>query len=204
MNKLILTAALSLSSLAFASNWEVDSSHASANFSVKHMTVSNVKGTLGKVTGTVAVDDKDLTKSKIDLTIDVTGIDTKTEKRDQHLKSPDFFDTAKFPNATFKSTKIEKISDTKLKITGDLTMHGVTKSVTLDTELSAEVANPFTKTPTRAVSASGTLSRKDFGLVWSGPANAGVIVGDEVAVSFDAEVTKAAVPAAAPAAPAKK
>ncbi len=137
MNKLILTAALSLSSLAFASNWEVDSTHASANFSVKHLAVSNVKGTLGKVTGTVAVDDKDLTKSKIDLTIDVAGIDTKTPKRDDHLRSPDFFDAAKFPNVTFKSTKIEKVSDSKLKITGELTIKGTTKSVTLDTDLSA-------------------------------------------------------------------
>jgi hypothetical protein len=107
--------------------------------------------------------------------IDVAGIDTKTPKRDDHLRSPDFFDAAKFPNVTFKSTKIEKVSDSKLKITGDLTIRGTTKSVTLDTDLSAEVPNPFSKVPTRAVSASGQISRKEFGLSWTGPANAGVI-----------------------------
>ena len=129
MKKLILTAALTASSFAFASTWEVDSAHAAANFAVKHMMVSNVNGSLGDVTGKVEVDDKDVTKSKVDVTIDVKGLNTKQTKRDDHLRSPDFFDVEKFPTATFKSTKIEKGEGAKLKVTGDLTLHGVTKSI---------------------------------------------------------------------------
>jgi polyisoprenoid-binding protein YceI len=172
--------------------------------------VSTVNGTLGAVTGKVELDDKDVTKSSIEASIDVKGIDTKNQKRDDHLRSKEFFEVEKFPTFSFKSTKIEKgAAEGKLKIMGDLTMHGVTKPVTLDAELSAEVPNPFTKTPTRAVSATTQVSRKDFGLTWQVPmANNGVVVSDEVKISLDVEITKkeaaAAAPAAAPAAPAKK
>ncbi len=201
MKKILLTAALSLSSFALASSWEIDSTHASANFSVKHMTITNVTGTLGPVTGKIEVDDKDITKSKIEATMDVKGIDTKNQKRDDHLRSKEFFEAEKFPTVTFKSTKIEKGgADGKLKITGDLTMHGVTKSVVLDAELTGEVANPFSKAITRAVAGSTTVNRKDFGLVWNMPmANNGLLVGEDVKVSIEAElVKKDAAPAPAP------
>ncbi len=209
MKNLILTAALAFSSFASASTWEIDTSHASAGFSVKHLGVTNVNGQLGGVTGKVEVDDKDVTKSKVEATIDVKGIDTHFEKRDSHLKSPDFFDVEKFPTATFKSTKIEKISDTKLKVTGDLTMHGVTKPVVLDTELSPEVKNPFSGASTRALTATGNVNRQDFGLAWKSQAIEAVkVVGDEVKLNIEAEISKkeaapAKAPAAAPA-PAKK
>lgn len=203
MKKLIVAAVVALTSSAFATTWEIDSSHASANFSVKHLGVSNVNGTLGVVSGKFDADDKDITKSKIEATVDVKAIDTKFAKRDEHLRSPEFFEVEKFPNLTFKSTKIEKISDTKLKITGDLTMHGVTKPATLEAELSAEVKNPFSGASTRAVTATGVIDRQVWGLKWQAPAEAVKVVGDEVKISIEAElVKKEAAPAGK--APAKK
>lgn len=210
MKKQILAAALTLSSFAFASTWEIDTAHAAANFSVKHMMVSTVKGNLGDVTGKIELDDKDLTKSTIEASIDVKGLNTKQVKRDEHLRSADFFDVEKFPAITFKSTKIQKEKGTKVKVTGDLTMHGVTKSVVLDGELSAEAANPWTGAKTRGFSGSAKLNRKDFGLVWNKPLEAGgLLVGDEVKVEIEAEFAapapKKEEAAAAPApAPVKK
>lgn len=205
MNKLILCAALTLSSLSLASTWEIDTAHAAANFSVKHLSISSVNGTLGEVTGKVEVDDKDVTKSKIEASVDVKGINTKQSKRDDHLRSPDFFDVEKFPALTFKSTKIEKGEGSKLKVTGDLTMHGVTKPVVLDGELTAEVANPFSGAKTRGFSGTTTVNRKDFGLNWNKALEAGgVLVGDDVKVSIEAEVVKKEAAPAAKAAPAKK
>jgi polyisoprenoid-binding protein YceI len=209
MKKLLLTAALALSSVSFATTYDIDAVHASAGFSIKHLGVTNVNGTLGPVTGKVDFDEKDVTKSKIEASIDVNGVDTRFAKRDEHLKSPDFFDVAKFPTATFKSTKIEKVSETKLKVTGDLTMHGVTKAVTLDAEITPEVKNPMSGAPTRAVTATATITRQDWGLKFQAPAEGIKVVGDEVKLSIEAELSKpqpapAAAPAAKPAAPAKK
>jgi polyisoprenoid-binding protein YceI len=199
MKKLMLTAALFASSFAFASEWDFDAAHTSANFTVKHMMISNVSGTLGTVTGKVTLDDKDITKSTVEASIEVKGVDTRNQKRDDHLRSKEFFDAEKFAAVTFKSTKIEKAGE-KLKITGDLTIHGVTKSVTLDAEVTGEVANPFTKATTRAISATTVINRKDFGLAWNAPlANNGVMVSEEVKVAIEAEITKKEAAAAAPA-----
>ncbi|HEY1087536.1 MAG TPA: YceI family protein [Archangium sp.] len=208
MKKLLLTAALTLSSLSFAGAYDIDTAHAAANFSVKHLGVSSVNGNLGDVTGTVDLDEKDVTKSKVNATIDVKGINTKQGKRDDHLRSPDFFDVEKFPTITFKSTKVEKGEGNKLKVTGDLTMHGVTKAVVLDGELAPEVANPFSGAKTRGFSATTMLNRKDYGLNWNKALETGgVLVGEDVKVAIEAELTPKA-PAAAPAkaapAPAKK
>lgn len=201
MKKLILGAALALSSVAFGSTWDVDTAHANAGFSVKHMAINTVVGRLGDVKGTVELDDKDITKSKIDVTIDVNGINTGVGKRDDHLKSPDFFDVAKNPTATFKSTKIEKAGE-KLKVTGDLTMHGITKPVTLDAEVTGEMESPFMKgMMIRAVAATGTINREDWDLKWNKPlANSKFLVGTEIKLNIDVELMKK--PAAAPAAPA--
>ena len=205
MNKLILSAALTLSSLSFATTWEIDTAHAAANFSVKHLTISTVNGTLGDVTGKVEVDDKDVTKSKIEASIDVKGINTKQSKRDDHLRSPDFFDVEKFPAVIFKSTKIEKGEGTKLKVTGDLTIHGVTKPVVLDGELTAEVANPFTNAKTRGFSGTTTLNRKDYGLTWNKALEAGgLLVGEDVKVAIEAELVKKEAAAPVTKTPAKK
>ncbi len=202
MTKLsVALAVLALSAPAVASTWKSDPAHSSATFAAKHMMVSTVKGTLGPISSTVTLDDKDITKSKIETTIDVSKIDTGNEKRDQHLTSPDFFDAAKFPNATFKSKKIEKAGD-KYKITGDLTLKDKTKEVVLDATISPEVANPFSKVATRGVSATGTINREDFGLTWNMPVGEGVLVGKEIKIELEVEYTKEEGKAAP--APAKK
>ncbi len=200
MTKLV-TALLALSLPAAASTWKAEAAHATAGFSAKHMMVTTVRGTLGPITSTLELDEKDLTKSKLDATIDATKINTGIEKRDTHLKGPDFLDTAKFPNVTFKSKKIEKSGD-KYKVTGDLTIRDKTKEVVLDTTVTPEVANPFTKAATRGVSATGVINREDFGLTWNVPlAGDGVLVSKEVKIELEVEYVRED---AKPAAPAKK
>jgi polyisoprenoid-binding protein YceI len=203
----ILGAAVAASP-ARAAVWEIDSSHSTAEFSVKHMMVSNVKGTFNKVSGTVNIDDKDPTKSSVDITIDPATIDTHDAKRDGHLKSPDFFDVAKYPTITFKSTKVEKAGKGKLKLTGDLTMHGVTKSVVLAVEgPGPEVKNVFFNAYDRGATATGKINRKEWGLTWNKPLESagGVLVGDDVQLTIDVELIKKpdATAAAETAAPAK-
>src|SRR3989475_7180807 len=134
MRKLLIVVALGLPSLARAATWNLDPAPASVQFSVRHLMVSTVRGAFGKVTGTVQVDEKDLPRSKLQATIDAASIDTRVEKRDAHLKSPDFLDVAKYPTITFVSKEIEKAGDGRWKVTGDLTLHGVTRPVTLDVE----------------------------------------------------------------------
>lgn len=170
--------------------YDIDSSHSSAQFTVRHLMISNVKGTFQKVTGSAVYDPKDLASSKLDATIDVTTVDTAEPKRDAHLKSPDFFDVAKYPTMTFKSKKFAKNGE-GLKITGDLTIHGVTKEVTFDVEGPiAEIKDPWGNARVGAA-ATAKISRKDFGLVWNQALEAGgVAVGDEVKISLDAELIK--------------
>jgi polyisoprenoid-binding protein YceI len=182
---------LAAPSLAQASTWEIDSSHTSAEFLVKHMMVSNVRGQLGKVSGTISFDPKDLAKTVVDVSIDVGGIDTRDAKRDEHLKGPDFFDAAKFPTVTFKSKKTVAAGKGKLKITGDLTLHGVTREVTLDVDgPAAEVKDPWGHTKSGAT-ASTVLHRKDFGLTWNNALdNGGVAVSDDVLVGLNVELNK--------------
>lgn len=183
-------AALVAPSLAHATPWEVDSSHSAASFSVRHLMVSNVRGELGKITGSINVDDKDITKSTVEASIEMAGINTRDAKRDEHLRSPDFFDVAKFPNITFKSTKVEK-AGAGLKVTGNLTLHGVTKEVVLNVEGPA----PATKDPwgntKSGFTATTKLNRKDFGVTWNKSVDGGgVVVGEEVSVTIDLEVNK--------------
>lgn len=192
---------LSLPAVAASSTWTVDPTHSVAGFSVRHMVVSNVRGELGKITGTLTIDRDDVTKSKVEASIDVTAINTRDEKRDGHLRSPDFFDTAKFPTLTFKSTKVEKAGEGKLKVTGDLTMRGVTKPAVLDVEGPSGEITAFGMTKT-GFSATTRLNRQAFGVSFSKALdNGGAIVGDEVTVQLDLEFNKVE---AAPAAAAKK
>jgi polyisoprenoid-binding protein YceI len=181
---------------AAASTWELDPNHTESSFVVKHLMVSNVRGQFGKTTGTVVQDDKDLTKSKADITIDATTINTRVDKRDAHLKSPDFFDVEKFPTITFKSTKITKGEGNTLKAEGDLTIHGVTKPVVLNVEYTPEtLAGGKT---IRGLTATTKINRKDFGLNWNRTIEAGgVMVGEEVAITVEAELHKKDAPTAA-------
>jgi len=195
---------LAAPSLAFATEYEIDAAHSGANFSVKHMMVSNVRGAFSKVTGTANIDEKDITKSTVEAVIDATTINTNEPKRDEHLKSPDFFDTAKYPTITFKSTKVEKAGQ-NLKVSGDLTMHGVTKPVVLDVEgFTTEAKDPWGNTK-RGGTATTKINRKDFGLGWNKVLETGgVAVGEEIAITLDLELNKKQAPAATPAAPAAK
>ena len=195
MNRILRSlavAVVALPALAFAADtWNIDPAHTQTGFSVKHFMISNVRGDFDKTEGKVVIDDADLTKSTVEATIDVTTISTRDAKRDGHLKSPEFFDVAKFPTMTFKSTKVEKAGE-GLKVTGDLTMRGVTKPVVLDvTGPSKEIKDPYGLSR-RALTATGKLNRKDFGVSY-GPDS---VVSDMVAITIEAEVVKAAPPAA--------
>jgi polyisoprenoid-binding protein YceI len=182
---------------ALASTWDVDPSHTNVGFSVRHMMATTVKGQFDKVQGTLELDDKDITKSKVEVTIDLASVNTNEPKRDGHLKSPDFFDVAKFPVATFKSTKVQKAGKNKLKVTGDLSLHGITKPVVLDVEgPSATYQTPF-GTTVRGIHATAKINRKDFEITWNKALdNGGVLVGNEVSLDLNAEVVEKKPPAA--------
>ncbi|RKH67279.1 YceI family protein [Corallococcus aberystwythensis] len=196
----ITLVAVAAPSFAFASAWEIDSSHSSAQFAVKHMMVSNVRGAFSNVKGNVNLDDKDITKSTIEATIDAKTINTNEPKRDEHLKSADFFEVEKFPTITFKSTKVAKAGKDKLNVTGDLTMHGVTKPVVLAVEGPTAETKDAWGNVRRGATATTKIKRSDFGLVWNKALEAGgVAVGDDITITLDLETTKKA-DAAAPAA----
>jgi polyisoprenoid-binding protein YceI len=190
--------AVAAPSFAFAAAYDIDGAHSTAEFSVKHMMVSNVKGNFNVKSGTVNIDDKDITKSTVEAVLDANTVNTAQPKRDEHLKSPDFFDTAKYPDITFKSTKVAKAGKDKLKVSGDLTMHGVTKPVVLDvTGPTPEVKGMMG--PVRGVEATTKINRKDFGLGWNKALEAGgVAVGEEIAITLNLELSpkKDAAPAA--------
>ena len=197
---LAISGALSASAFAQASTWEVDPAHTAVEFSVRHMMVSTTKGQFEKVKGTLDFNDKDVTKSTVEVTIDLASVNTHEPKRDTHLKSPDFFDIAKFPTATFKSTKVQKLGKNKLKVTGDLTLHGVTKPVVLD----VEGPTPAFKTPfgttVRGIHATGKIDRKDFEIGWNKVLdNGGVVVGNEVSLELNSELSEKVETGSAPA-----
>ena len=194
-----LVAALALPGLALAdqTTWNVDPMHSHSGFTVRHMVISNVRGEFGKTAGVVKLDDQDLSRSTVDVTIDAASINTRVEDRDKDLKSVNFFDVAKYPTITFKSTKIEKDGEGKLKVTGDLTMKGVTKPVVLDVEgPTPEIKDPWGNTR-RGLSATTTINRRDFGLSYSKLVEAGPVVGDEVKIDIQSELVKEAPKAAA-------
>ena len=187
----LAAAALTAPTLALASTWEIDPAHTSAQFAVRHLVISTVRGQLGKVSGVVQLDEGDLTKSSVQATIDTKGIDTREAKRDEHLRGPDFLDVAKYPTITFKSTKVEKLTDDKYKVTGDLTIRGVTKPVVLEVGGSpTPLKDPFGNVKLGGV-ATTRFNRKDFGVSWSKTLDGGgMMVGDDVDVTIDVEVTK--------------
>jgi polyisoprenoid-binding protein YceI len=181
---------------ATAAEWEIDSAHTSAQFSVKHLMVSTVRGHFRKVTGTVVFDDADLTRSSVQVEIDASSLETGEPKRDGHLRSADFFDVEKFPKLTFRSTRIAR-AGSEFTVTGDLTMHGVTRPVTLTAEApSAPMKDPYGRV-VRGVSATGKLNRKDWDLGWNAALETGgVLVGEEVKLQIDAELVAKAPPKA--------
>jgi polyisoprenoid-binding protein YceI len=167
--------------------WQVDTAHTSAQFSVRHLMISNVKGEFTKVTGTIVYDPADLANSNVDVTIEADSINTRDAQRDGHLKSADFLDTAKFPTLTFRSSRFLQSGD-GIKIQGDLTIHGVTREVVLDVEdLTPAVKDPWGFTRMGAT-ATTRINRRDFGLTWNTALETGgVLVGDEVKITLDIE-----------------
>ena len=190
--KRLALAVLLLPSLALAqaATWNIDPSHTQATFTVRHMVISNVKGEFQSTKGVVKIDDKDLAKSMVDVTIDAASIHTREDKRDAHLRSPDFFDVERYPTITFKSTKVEKAGGDRYKVTGDLTMHGVTKPVVLDAVLTPEVKGMMGEVR-RGAQATTRVNRQDYGLKWNKMLEAGPLVGDDVAIEINAELIKA-------------
>ena len=174
-----------------ATTWDIDTSHANAGFKVRHLMVSHVRGHLGPVTGTVVIDEQDLTRSKVDVSIDARAIDSRDAKRDEHLRSADFLDVANHPIVTFRSTRVEAPSGPRgdLRVTGDLTIRGVSRPVTLDVEaLPPALKDPWGNAR-RGVTARARIDRKDWGLRWNLALEAGgVVVGDEVAIEIEAEL----------------
>jgi polyisoprenoid-binding protein YceI len=191
---MILAAAvlcLAAPGLLHAAPWEFDPEHTGVHFKVRHLMVSSVRGEFGKVSGKIVYDEADVTKSSADITIDTPSITTRVAKRDEHLRSPDFLDVAKYPAITFKSKRVEKAGNGTLKMTGDLTIRGVTKEVVL----TVEGPTPAIKDPwgNRRVGGQATtkINRKDFGLVWNAVLETGgVAVGDEVEITIDVEIFK--------------
>jgi len=189
----ILTAAFAFQASAATTTWKIDPAHTAAQFAVKHMMISTVRGEFKGVTGTIVWDDQDLSKSSVDVTIDAKTVNTGEEKRDQDLRSANFFEVDKYPTLTFKSKKVESAGDGKLKVTGDLTMHGVTKEVVLEVEgPSAAVKDPWGNTRS-AAGATTKLNRQDFGVKWNANLDGGgVVVSDTVTITIDLEMTKQA------------
>src|SRR5262249_13342398 len=173
---LTVVAGLCIASAASAATWSIDPAHTNVQFSVRHMMLSNVTGEFGKVSGTVQGDQAAPATAAIEATIDATSINTREPKRDEHLKSPDFLDVAKYPTITFKSKKIEPAGAGSFKVTGDLTLHGVTKEVVLDvSDVTPAIKDPMGKTRAGA-HATMKIDRKDFGINWSKAMDAGAVM----------------------------
>jgi polyisoprenoid-binding protein YceI len=184
-----LAAAIALPASAGTTTYQIDPRHSSAGFGVTHLMLSTVRGEFHGVTGTVVVDDTEIGKSTVNVTIDATSVDTREPDRDKHLKSEAFFDVAKYPTITFQSTKVERNADGTLKVTGDLTIRGVTKTAVLTATLpKAPIKDPWGLQRT-AVSASTKINRQDFGVAWNQKLDSGgVVVGDDVNVTLDVEM----------------
>ena len=179
--------ALAPASHAQVTTWTIDPAHSSVGFQTKHLAVSTVRGTLTGIKGIVKLDEKNFAASTVDVTIDATTVSTQNDRRDTHLKSPDFFNIAKYPTLTFKSTKVIEAGG-KRQITGDLTLAGVSKSVTLDVDGPAPPQKGQRGGLVSGFSATGTLNRKDFDFGQKTPASAAI--SDEVKFTIDVEIDK--------------
>lgn len=171
--------------------WNIDPVHSHAEFKVRHMMISNVKGEFTAITGKLELNDADITKSRIEASIDAATINTREPQRDAHLKSADFLDVEKFASLTFKSTRVSKVTVDELAVEGDLSIHGVTRNVVFQVEgPSAPIKDPWGNTRL-GISATTRINRKDFGLVWNSTLETGgILVGDEVTITVDVEFVK--------------
>jgi polyisoprenoid-binding protein YceI len=186
----LLALFLAVSAAAQTSSWTIDPKHSTAQFTVRHLAISNVSGNFTNVTGTLDLNEKDITQSQVSAVIDVSSVDTRVSDRDKDLRSPNFFDVEKYPTIEFKSKRIVN-SGGKLQVIGDLTMHGTTREVTLDVDGPTPELNDPWGNVRRGFSASTTLNRKDFGLTYNHALKTGeAVVGDNVKIQIDLELIK--------------
>jgi len=185
---LICMAALTVSASGQSDTWQLDPAHSSAQFAVHHMGISTVRGAFTKVAGTVQYNPADVAKASVEITIDATSVDTRVEKRDDDVKGPKLLDVAKYPTITFKSKRVESAGPGKLRVTGDLTLHGVTKEVVLDVDGPTGPIKDARGNEKMGASATAQINRQDFGV--SGFPS--VVVADEVGITIDVELRKAA------------
>lgn len=195
MRKMWLAVVFGFAIHGVAGTWDIDDSHTSAKFKVRHLMVSNVYGQITGAKGSLDINDKDLTKTSGTVTLDVGTINTNNEKRDAHLKAEDFFEITKHPTITYKISKVTKGKSGKYTMEGDLTLKGVTKPVTLkDVEITPTVKDPWGGMR-RGLSGTTSINRKDFGLTWNKPLDGGgVVVGDNVEIEIAAELKEKAEP----------
>lgn len=185
----LLAGALAAGTVWAADTYKIDRSHSSIQFAVRHLVVAKVKGEFNEFAGMILYDDKDIMKSSVEVTINTASIDTKDPKRDDHLRGPDFFDAAKFPQISFKSKRIEKTSD-GYAVIGDLTMHGVTKEITIPFSIAGVVTDPWGNVRL-GLSAQTKLNRQDYGVSWSKKMDSGgLVVGDDVEIDLEVEAVK--------------
>jgi polyisoprenoid-binding protein YceI len=170
--------------------WTIDPAHSHVGFSIKHLMIATVRGRFTRVQGTVTVDEKDPTTAEIDVTIDTASVNTGEEKRDGHLRSSDFFDVERFPSMTFRSKRVEATSGNRFRVVGDLTVRDVTREVVLDTEVLGRAKDPWGQEHA-GFEATTRFSRSDYGLMWNATLETGgVLVGDEVKVTIEAELLR--------------
>jgi len=192
---ILASMALGLSRPAAAASytWQIDPQHSSAQFAVRHLGLSTVRGAFSKLSGAVLLDDQDITKSSVEVTIDVDTVDTREPDRDKDLRSERFFDVAHFPTMTFKSKKVEQVAPAKLRVTGDLTIHGTTKEVVLDVDGPTTPMKDPRGNQHIGFSATTKINRQDYGVKWNAKLdNGGVVVGDDVNITIDAELIQKA------------
>jgi polyisoprenoid-binding protein YceI len=180
--------ALCTPSIAGAATYQLDTDHSSIQFKIRHLTVSNVTGNFSKLKGAASVEGEDLATLKIEVTIDAASVDTGHQKRDEHIRTADFLDVAKYPTITFVSKKVVKADAGKLRITGDLTLHGVTREITVDLEgPTPEIKDPWGNFR-RGATGTARIDRRDFGITWNKALDTGgLVVGNEVSIQVDIE-----------------
>ena len=172
--------------------WNIDPAHSGVHFSVRHMMIANVRGEFGRVSGTVELDPTDVTRSTVQASIEAASINTREPQRDEHLRSPDFLDVTTYPTIEFRSTGIERRSNDRLAVTGDLTIHGVTREVTLLTETDGVAHRDPYGNLRRGATATATLNRTDFGLTWNAVLETGgILVGEDLKVTIDVQLVAA-------------
>jgi polyisoprenoid-binding protein YceI len=172
-------------------SWAIDASHSQVSFSVKHMMVSTTRGHFNVLSGQLHIDEAHPENSWVEAEVDAASIDTRDEKRDGHLRSPDFFDAEKYPKITFKSSNVEHVGGQDYKVTGDLTMHGVTWPVTFDAEYTGQIQKDAFGMKRAGFAIKGTINRKDFGLSWNvALETGGVMVSEKVNIEIDLEAVQ--------------